>query len=158
MANFIARLSPREKAIFGLSALVLVGLVMHATVIEPYIQRQSELNEQLEQGLIDLKWMESVVHRLPSSGASAGRVKFEGSLANLIDKEVRSHKLDSKLAQMTPVGRDEIRVRFTGIAFDKLLNFIARINSQGLSIKDLRVNATDKLADVDASLVLKKDG
>ena len=102
--------------------------------------------------------MESVVHRLPSSQVAGGVIKFEGSLANLIDKEVKGHKLDSKLAQMTPVGRDEIRVRFTGIAFDKLLEFIARINSQGLSIKDLRVIASENTTEVDASLVLKING
>jgi type II secretory pathway component PulM len=157
MLDFIAKLSPREKKVFGLSTLVLLGLLIHATILEPYFEKRANLLDQLEQGLIDLKWMESVVHKLPSRQVPGGTIKFEGSLANLIDKEVRSHKLDSKLAQMTPVGSDEIRVRFTGIAFDRLLNFIARINSQGLSIKDLRVNATDKLADVDASLVLKKD-
>ena len=101
--------------------------------------------------------MQSVVQRLPSSRLSLPAVKFEGSLANLIDKEVRSLGLESTLAQMTPVGQDEIRVRFTGIAFNRLLNFIAQVNGQGLRVKDLRINATDKRADVDSSLVLEKD-
>jgi type II secretory pathway component PulM len=158
MLDFIARLSPREQSIFGLSALVLLSLLVHATIIEPYLERQTNLIEQRDQELIDLKWMESVVNRLPSSQVAGGVTKFEGSLANLIDKEVKSHKLDSKLAQMTPVGRDEIRVRFTGIAFARLLDFIARINSQGLSIKDLRVIASENLTEVDASLVLELNG
>jgi type II secretory pathway component PulM len=155
--DYIARLSPREKTIFGLSGLALLGLLIHALVLEPYYQKQSSLTDQLDQVIIDLKWMESVVHRLPLAAVSGNAIKFEGSLANLIDKQVRSQKLDTNLAQMTPVGTDEIRVRFAGIAFDKLLNFIARINSQGLSVKDLRINASDKRAEVDASLVLKKN-
>ena len=158
MKDFIARLSPRERSIFGLSGLALLGLLIHALVLEPYYQKQSSLNDKFDQAIIDLKWMESEVHRLPVAAMSGEAIKFEGSLANLIDKEVRSQKLDANLAQMTPVGTDEIRVRFAGIAFDKLLNFIARINNQGLSVKDLRINASDKRADVDASLVLNKNG
>ena len=158
MKDYIARLSPRERTIFGLSGLALLGLLIHALILEPYYQKQASLTDQLDQAISDLEWMESEVHRLPLAAMSGEAIKFEGSLANLIDKEVRSQKLDDKLAQMTPVGTDEIRVRFSGIAFDKLLNFIARINNQGLSVKDLRINASDKRAEVDASLVLNKNG
>jgi type II secretory pathway component PulM len=133
-------------------------MLIHALVLEPYYQKQSGLTDQFDQAISDLKWMESEVHRLPIAAMSGEAIKFEGSLANLIDKEVRSQKLDANLAQMTPVGTDEIRVRFAGIAFDKLLNFIARVNNQGLSVKDLRINASDKRAEVDASLVLNKNG
>ena len=158
MKDYIAKLSPRERTIFGLSGLALLGLLIHALVLEPYYQKQSSLTDQFDQAIIDLKWMESEVHRLPVAAMSGEAIKFEGSLANLIDKEVRSQKLDANLAQMTPVGTDEIRVRFAGIAFDKLLNFIARVNNQGLSVKDLRINASGKRAEVDASLVLNKNG
>jgi type II secretory pathway component PulM len=85
-------------------------------------------------------------------------IEFEGSLANLIDKEVRSQDLNSFLTQMTPISNDEIRVRYKGINFNQLLGFIATANSQGLKVKDLRINATDQTADVDCSLVLEKNG
>ena len=158
MEDFLARLSTREKTIVVVSALLLAGLALHALVIEPYQQKQSSLVEQLEQGMIDLKWMQSVVQRLPASRLSVTAADFEGSLANLIDQEVRSLGLEDALAQMTPTGEDEIRVRFTGIAFNRLLNFIAQVNSQGLRVRDLRINSTDKRADVDSSLVLEKNG
>jgi type II secretory pathway component PulM len=158
MQEFLNRLSTREKTIVVVSALLLAGLGLHALVIEPYQQKQSSLVEQLEQGMIDLKWMHSVVQRLPASQLSVAAADFEGSLANLIDQEVRSLGLEDALAQMTPTGEDEIRVRFTSIAFNRLLNFIAQVNSQGLRVRDLRINSTDQRADVDASLVLEKDG
>jgi type II secretory pathway component PulM len=158
MPEFIEKLSMREKTIFGLSGLIAVGLLIHAMVIAPYQLRQSTLTGQLEQAITDLKWMESEVHRLPRAAISGQAGTFEGSLAKLIDKEVRGQSLATNLAQMTPVGSDQIRVRFTGIGFDRLLKFIASINGQGLSVKDLRINAADKRADVDASLVLEKNG
>ena len=58
---------------------------------------------------------------------------------------------------MTPINNDEIRIRYKNINFNRLLNFIAQVNSQGLKVKDLRINATDKVADVDCSLVLEKN-
>ncbi len=158
MNDFLSKFSPREKTIVTFAAISLFGLLVHALIIEPYNQKQLELNEALEQGKIDLLWMQSAVVRLPQNNRITKASIFEGSLANLIDQEVRSQDLNSFLAQMTPINNDEIRVRYKNINFNRLLNFIAQVNSQGLKVKDLRINATDKVADVDCSLVLEKNG
>ena len=158
MNDFLSKFSPREKTIVTFAAISLFGLLVHALIIEPYNQKQLELNEALEQGKIDLLWMQSAVVRLPQNNRITKASIFEGSLANLIDQEVRSQDLNSFLAQMTPINNDEIRVRYKNINFNRLLNFIAQVNSQGLKVKDLRINATDKAADVDCSLVLEKNG
>ncbi len=158
MNDFLSKFSSREKTIVTFAAISLLGLLVHALIIEPYNQKQLELNEALEQGKIDLLWMQSAVVRLPQNNRITKASIFEGSLANLIDKEVRSQDLNSFLAQMTPINNDEIRVRYKNINFNRLLNFIAQVNSQGLKVKDLRINATDEAADVDCSLVLEKNG
>ncbi len=158
MNDFLSKFSPREKTIVTFAAISLFGLLVHALIIEPYNQKQLELNEALEQGKIDLLWMQSAVVRLPQNNGITNASIFEGSLANLIGQEVRSQDLNSFLAQMTPINNDEIRVRYKNINFNRLLNFIAQVNSQGLKVKDLRINATDKVADVDCSLVLEKNG
>ena len=156
MKDFLSNFSSREKTIVTLAAISLLGLLVHALVIEPYNQRQRELTDALKQGSIDLLWIQSAVARLPQNSGPAPETIFEGSLANLIDREVRSQDLNSFLAQMTPVNDDEIRIRYKNINFNRLLKFIAQVNNQGLKVKDLRINATDKLSDVDCSLVLKK--
>jgi type II secretory pathway component PulM len=156
MNDFLAKFSSREKTIVTLATFSLLGLLVHALIIEPYNQRQVELNEALEQGDIDLLWIKSAVTRLPLNSARSQARKFEGSLANLIDNEVRSQDLNSFLAQMTPINDDEIRIRYKSINFNRLLNFIAQVNSQGLRVKDLRINTSDKPSDVDCSLVLEK--
>ncbi len=156
MNELLARFSSREKAIVSLAAIVLLGVLIHMLIIEPFNQKQSSLSEAIEQGNIDLKWMQTVVHQLPRGNILAQAIKFEGSLANLIDKEVRSQELSSFLTQMTPIDDDEIRIRYKDINFNQLLNFIAQVNSQGLEVKDVRINATDNTANVDCSLVLKK--
>jgi type II secretory pathway component PulM len=156
--DFLSKFSSREKTIVTLAAVSLIGLLIHASILEPFNQKQLELNDALEQGIIDLKWMQTAVVKLPRDNILSRAIEFEGSLANLIDKEVRSQDLNSFLTQMTPISNDEIRVRYKGINFNRLLDFIARVNSQGLKVKDLRINATDQLADVDCSLVLEKTG
>ncbi len=156
--DFLSKFSSREKTIVTLAAVSLIGLLIHASIIEPFNQKQLELNDALEQGIIDLKWMQTAVVKLPRDNILSRAIEFEGSLANLIDKEVRSQDLNSFLTQMTPISNDEIRVRYKGINFNRLLNFIAQVNSQGLKVKDLRINATDQTADVDCSLVLEKNG
>ena len=157
MKDLLSKISSREKAILTLAAITLLGLLIHALIIGPFSQRQLELSTAIEQGDIDLKWMRSAVYQLPRGNDLTQASKFEGSLANLIDKEVRGQNLSTFLTQMTPINDDEIRVRYEGINFNRLLSFIAQVNSQGLKIKDLRINATDKPGDVDCSLVLEKN-
>jgi type II secretory pathway component PulM len=157
MKDSLSKLNPREKIILLLAAFALLGLLIHALIIEPFNQKKLELNEALEQGNIDLKWMQTAIVQLPLNDNLNQLVKFEGSLANLIDKEVRSQNLSAFLTQMTPISDEEIRVRYKDINFNRLLSFIAQVNSQGLRVKDLRINATDKPGEVDCSLVLKKN-
>lgn len=156
MKDFLSKFNSREKTIVTLAAVTLLGLLVHALILDPYNQRQLQLNEALEKGGIDLLWIKSAVARLPLNSGRSQAPEFEGSLANLIDIEVRSLDLNSFLAQMTPINDDEIRIRYKSINFNRLLNFIAQVNSQGLRVKDLRINASDKPSDVDCSLVLEK--
>ena len=156
MNDFLSKFSSREKNVVTLAVFSLLALLIHALIIEPYNQRRLELIDALEQGSIDLLWIKSSVARLPLNSSRSKARKFEGSLVNLIDNEVRSQNLNSFLAQMTPINDDEIRIRYKGINFNRLLNFIAQVNSQGLRVKDLRINAADKPAAVDCSLVLEK--
>lgn len=158
MKALLSRFSSREKTILGLAAVALLGVLLHAFILEPFAQKQTELSEAIEQASIDLKWMQTAVYQLPRSSILAQSIQFEGSLANLIDKQVRSQDLSDFLTQMTPIDDDEIRIRYQEINFNRLLDFIAQVNSQGLEVKDLRISATDKTAEVDCSLVLEKIG
>ena len=157
MKDYLSKLSSREISIVTLAAMVLLGMLVHALIIEPYIEKKIELDEAIEQGRIDLNWMQSAVYKLPQGGVSTSSKEFEGSLANLINKLVKSQNLDGFLTQMTPVSDNEIRVRYKSINFNRLLNFIAQVNRQGLKVKDLRINASDKAAYVDCSLILEKN-
>ena len=135
MFDFIARYSPREKLIVGLALLVLIAVILHAQVIEPYQLRLTELQDEIEQRRVDLNWMKSAVARIPVP-------------------EVRRQGLTEQLSQMSPVGADEIRMRFAAVDFNRLVGFIAQVNTSGLEIKDIRISPGDNAGIVDCNLVL----
>ena len=156
MAELLARYSMREKAIVLAGILVLIVLGIHALIIEPYQQRVASIEEALIQSKDDLLWMSTAVQGLSNNGTTQKVQNFNGTLANLIDQTVKQQQLNSFLAQMTPRGEDEIRVRFSAIPFERFITFVAKLNDQGLNVKDLRINAGDNPAQVDSSLVLDK--
>ena len=146
--------STREKLIFGGAAIALLAVAIHALLIEPYSQRLSTIADELEQGRTDLSWMQSVVSQLPVGNISASSAVFDGSLANLMDSEMQELELKPFLSQMSPVSEDEIRIRYSAISFNRLIEFIARVSQQGLVIKDLKINVASNPGEVDCSLVL----
>jgi type II secretory pathway component PulM len=154
MMERLSSYSAREKMVFGFALIALLGVAVHALLVEPYTQRLSTLKDDLEQGRADFSWMESVVSQLPASRLSAAKPVFSGSLANLIDSEVRELELKPYLAQITPISNDEIRIRYSAISFNRLIEFIARANDKGLTVKDLRISVATNPGEVDCSLVL----
>lgn len=156
MVEFMSRYSTRERLIVIFAVVVLLGLGIHSLIIEPYQQKITSLNEDIEQGKADLKWMAAMVRQLPAAGSKSQSNSFDGTLANLINKTVTQQKLNTFLAQMTPKGENEIRVRFKAVPFQDLMVFVSKMKDQGLNVRDLRVNAGDNPAQVDSSLVLDK--
>jgi type II secretory pathway component PulM len=154
MSDFLMRYSMREKAIVGLALLVLIVVGTHALVIEPYQQRVADLRDQIELQKNDLLWMQSAVARMPQGGSGPGTVQIGGTLANFIDQAVRKQGLSGQLSQMSPIGSDEIRMRYSAVDFNRLVSFIAEVNSSGLEVKDIRISAIDNPGVVDSSLVL----
>jgi type II secretory pathway component PulM len=154
MLKLLERYTLREKAIVGIGLLVLLVLGVHAMIIEPYQQRVAELRESIEQQRDDLSWMRSAVAGMPATEMTANTAAFSGTLANFIDQAVRRQGLSGQLSQMSPIGTDEIRVRYNEVDFNRLVSFIAQVNSSGLEVKDIRISAAENPGVVDSSLIL----
>ena len=155
MDNLLARYSPRERLIIAIAAAALLGVAIHALVIEPYQIRLQNLQDDLEQQKGDLEWMRSAVLRLPVGGVVvANDVEIDGTLANFVDQAVRQQGLNNQLSSMSPVGDDVIRMRLSAVDFNRLVGFIARIYTSGLEIRDIRITSTDTPGLVDSNIVL----
>jgi type II secretory pathway component PulM len=132
----------------------LIVLGIHAFVIEPYQERVATVREAIAQQRADLAWMRSAVAGMPTGGAVAGTAQISGTLANFINQAVQRQGLSGQLSQISPIGNDEIRMRYSAVDFNRLVSFIAQVNSSGLDIKDIRISAADNPGIVDSSLVL----
>lgn len=154
MPEWLAKYSLRERVIVGVALVVILGLGLHALVIEPYQLRIGEARDALEQQRADLKWTRSVVARLPRNGAGASNSQISGSLANFVNQAVRRQGLIEQMSQISPVGEDEIRMRYNAVEFNRLVSFIAVVSNSGLEIKDIRISAVDNPGVVDSSIVL----
>ena len=153
MLEYFYRFTPRERAIVVIALLVAIGVGLHALLIEPYLQRTAELEEAIEQQLADYEWMRTAIAGMPVGEIDNDNVQIEGTLANFINQAVSRQGLSSQLSQMSPIGSDEVRMRYNAVDFNRLVNFIAQVNSSGLEIKDLRISATDNPGSVDSSLI-----
>ena len=154
MLKLLERYTLREKAIVGLGLLVLIVLGIHAFVIEPYQERVATVREAIAQQRADLAWMRSAVAGMPTGEAVAGTAQISGTLANFINQAVQRQGLSGQLSQISPIGNDEVRMRYSAVDFNRLVSFIAQVNSSGLDIKDIRISAADNPGIVDSSLVL----
>lgn len=154
MSDFLARYSLREKTIVALLLLVVIGLSLHALIVEPYQQRVADLHAQIEQQTADLVWMKSAVANLPSAQLNSVTIKIDGTLANFINQAVRRQGLSGQLSQMSPIGNDEIRMRYSAVDFNRLIDFVAQVRSSGLEVKDMRISAADNPGIVDSNMVL----
>jgi type II secretory pathway component PulM len=154
MSEMLARYSQREKMIVVVALLVVVVIGVHALVIEPYQLRVVELQGELEQQRADLDWMKSAVVNLPSAAAAPSTVEINGTLANFVDQAVRRQGLSGQLTQISPIGTDEIRMRYSAVDFNQLIGFIAQVNASGLDVKDIRISPGDNPGIVDSNVVL----
>jgi len=156
MSEWLVRYSLREKMIVALALLVMVVIGVHSLVIEPYQLRVAGLQSELEQQRADLDWMRSAVANLPADGTAleTETVEIDGTLANFVDQAVRRQGLSGQLTQMSPVGVDEIRMRYGAVDFNKLVGFIAQVNASGLEVKDIRISPSDIPGIVDSNIVL----
>jgi type II secretory pathway component PulM len=156
MFSFLDKYSLREKTVVALALLVFIGLGLHAFVVEPYQSGVSTLRQDIEQQNTDLTWMKSAVARLPAGGItdSDNGQEINGTLANFINQVVLSQKLSDQLSQISPIGNDEIRMRYKAIDFNRLVSFIAQVNTSGLEVKDIRILPADIPGIVDSHIVL----
>ncbi len=154
MSEMLARYSLREKMIVVVALLVMVVIGVHALVIEPYQLRVVELQVELEQQRADLDWMKSAVVNLPATASAPRTGEINGTLANFVDQAVRRQGLSGQLTQISPIGTDEIRMRYSAVDFNRLIGFIAQVNASGLDVKDIRISPGDNPGIVDSNVVL----
>jgi type II secretory pathway component PulM len=154
--KILERFNRREILILMVGTVVMTGLACDAFIIEPYNDRYTRAAEELSQTKSDLGWVAESVKQISRSTIVREADSFTGSLANKLNKIVQSRGLKPNLAQMTPVGDTEVRIRFSKIEFSQFLGLIAACRDSNINIVDFRIDVTAQNSIVDASIVLTR--
>ncbi|MFT5503691.1 MAG: type II secretory pathway component PulM [Gammaproteobacteria bacterium] len=150
------RFNQRELLILMLGSVVMIGLTIHSFIIEPYNDRYSRVAEKVSLAKTDLGWIADAASQISRSMIVRETGSFTGSLANKLNQIVQSLGLKSYLAQMTPVGDNEVRIRFSKLEFSHFLRLIAVCRDSNIKIVDFRIDVTAQKSIVDASIVLAR--
>ncbi len=157
MSEWFSRLSGREQGILALAVIVVCGIVVHGSLVEPYQLKQQALQQEKQQRLEDLKWMQTAVTSLKPVGRGSSRQQIQGSLVNALDRFVRQQGLSNSLAQMSPLADGEVRMRFRAVDFNRYLRLLAQFSTAGLAIKDAQITAIENNpGQVNSNLVLAR--
>lgn len=157
MLEWFNRLTGREQSILAAAVIVIFGILLHSSLVEPYQLRQQALQEEKLQRLEDLRWMQTAVQSIRPNDRATTRQPIQGSLVNALDRLVRQQGLSNSLAQMSPLADGEVRMRFRSVDFNRYLRLLAQFSTAGLVIKDAQITSIENTpGQVNSNLVLAR--
>jgi len=145
----------REQILVSVAGLVVLLLLLHSLLWEPWQLSGRNLKERIEQTEEDLAWMRQAVTRLPPDAPRSPVTGGEGNLVTRMNRLIGQLQLRTEMKQMKPSGEHEVRLRFEKAAFDRLLELVREIERQGLRVRELRVLPTEAPGRVNATLTLR---
>lgn len=151
-------LQMRERWILITAALLLILLVLHGLVWQPWQEARVQLEEEIAQRRDDLAWMQQAATRLPAVQRGNQTQRANGNLITVMNQLLVKARLREHMKQMKPVSEREVRLRFEKASFDRLLRLFGDIERQGLSIRELRLLPSDESGRVNATLVVLRGG
>jgi len=125
-------LAPRERLIVGLGGGVVVLILLYVLLVEPFVQGIAEREQRIAQLEEDLAWMvdaASEVVALRETGATTDEIDSDQPVYLAIDDAVSAAGLPQP-DELAPDGSDTARVEFDEVAFDRLMEVIADLESQ----------------------------
>lgn len=149
MSRWFDALSRRDQvALLALGGALLVWVFFQLVVIELDGRRErlARANQQLAERLVRVDFK---VEQL--SGLRAGGGGRQVNLTQTLSQASDAHGLAVKRLQ--PNSRGEVQIRFEGVAFDGLLQFLEEIEGRsGLRVLDASVGSAGRDGGVNATL------
>lgn len=145
-------LAVREQLIFSMAVLIALVIMLDSLVVEKFRLKAQQLQQQIEQATDDLSWMKQAVQNLPTGKTAKNKVDY-GRIVTFINQQITRQGLKKQMQQMTPIQEHSVRVKFSEVGFNQLINFFSAIDGS-VVIKEVRILPSDKLGHVNASLVV----
>jgi|GEM_PF-1279844 len=145
-------LPPRDQRALVWLATALAGAVLIFGLWRPLLHYGDQARSRHAQAQEDLAWMQSQRHQLVGGSQRVDRQGEDGS--GQIAASARRHQLH--LGSLHPLGKEGWSLRLDGAEFASVLNWLAELLQNGLSIDEFHARRADAEGTVDLQLVIRE--
>lgn len=152
-------LSPRDRRVLAVGAVVLVAILAWALGWAPLIASRDALRKEVVANAATLAWMRHAVTRMEAIGTGAtASVAGDRSLLARVDAGARQAGLGGSLVEIEPRDTRHVRVRLAGADFDVMATWLEQTAAHGIAIEALSVQRASGAGRVDAQVSLREGG
>lgn len=151
-------LAPRERLLVGGGGLLALILLGWALLWSPFSQRVAELGGSVSEQRATYEAMREDagrIRQLQAGGSTRSPGLGGRSLLAVVDQSVRAGRLAPALRHLEPEGRDRVRLRLEGAAFDDLVLWLDQLQARhGIRAEAVDIEAAEAPGRVNARLTL----
>ena len=159
MKEWFNQLEKREQTILVVGFIVVVFYLVYGVF---YTGLTTDRDKYIKRNAADIKtlgWMNEAVQTIKTSrgvSGAAGSARLRNkSLSQL--SELGAKRADIRIGRFQPKGEAEAQVWFDDVEFDKLIDYMARLElDYSLYIEDISVNSANAPGMVNARLKFSK--
>ncbi|MEK6749497.1 MAG: type II secretion system protein M [Pseudomonadota bacterium] len=154
--NFYQQLAPRERILVLWGGAIAAIMLFYVSVWYPIVGYRDETAQAVKEQQNLLNWMRQSAAEVKQLGGGArGGVTGE-SLLSVADRTARMNKLADALKRVEPEGENRVRVWLEQAAFDDLVAWLERIQTENrIRIDTASIDKENAPGRVTARLVLE---
>jgi Type II secretory pathway, component PulM len=157
MKKLWSGLSPRDRRIAVLGAVVVAAMLAWALAWTPLIASRDSLRDEAVANAQALAWMRPASAQLAAlGGTSATRAEDRRSLLARVDASARESGLGGSLVGVEPQDPHRVRVQFSGADFDVFAAWLEQRAASGIRVEELSVQRASGAGRVDARVALRE--
>ncbi len=158
MKTWFLALTQRERIMVISAGFVILVFMFYLLILEPISRNYTSNKKNIENSLETITWMHTAakeINQLRGSRLLSGRSQGKQFTLSIIDKSIKKSGLSSVMKRVQPEGETGVRVWFENAAFDELIRWLARIESeQGLRVNEMNIEQTESTGLVDVRVFL----
>ena len=151
--------SARDRRILLFGSIFLGIALTYLLLWEPLHTQQRRYHQQISEQQQLLSWMQRSSAEAKSLLHASGtaRPAASGTLLSMVDKEARSAGLGKGLKRVEPSGKDQVRLWFDGVDFNRLITWLGGIEKKfGSQLDSAVIDRTDTVGRVNARMVISR--
>ncbi len=154
------QLSAREQRVLLLGGATLCVILLYFFAWQPFVVEKQRLTQQVSDQYATLQWMQQAaadIQALQAQQMPAASSPVQTSLLALVDQSIRNGALSSINKRIEPKGDNQVRVDFTAVDFNHLLQWLTQLHNQHqVSISSLNLERLTQAGRVKAYVRLER--